>query len=71
MAKGSISAVAVTGVALVVAGIGLAFWGFQLSGSVASQITEVVTGSETDKVMTLYIAGAVSFCVGIYILIKS
>jgi len=71
MAKSSISAIAIIGVALVVAGIGLAFWGFQLSGSVTSQITEVVTGSETDKVMTLYIAGAVSFFVGIYILIKS
>ena len=71
MAKSSISAIAIIGIALVVAGVGLAFWGFQLSGSVTSQITEVVTGSETDKVMTLYIAGAASFFVGIYILIKS
>jgi phosphate/sulfate permease len=39
----------------VVIGIGLAFWGYRLSGSVGSQITQAVTGSDTDKVMTFYI----------------
>ena len=47
-----------------------AFWGYQLSGSVGSQITKAVTGSDTDKVMTFYISGAVSFVVGIYLFIK-
>ena len=71
MAKSSISTTAIIGIALVVAGIGLAFWGYQLSESISAQITEVVTGSETDKVMALYIGGAVCFVVGIYMLIKS
>lgn len=48
-------------------GIGLAIWGYQLSGSVGSQITQAATGSNTDKVMTFYIAGAISFVVGIYL----
>ena len=50
-----------------VLGIGLAIWGYQLSGSVGSQITQAATGLNTDKVMTFYIAGAISFVVGIYL----
>ena len=57
-------------IALMVIGIGLAFWGYQMSGSVGSKITQTITGSFTDKVMILYIAGAVSFIVGLYLNIK-
>jgi len=70
MTMGSGTTMKITGIILVVAGLGLAVWGYQLSGSVGSQITQAVTGSDTDKVMTLYITGAVSFVVGIYLLIK-
>ena len=56
----------IIGIALVVLGLGLAIWAYQLSGSVGSQITQAFTGSNTDRVMTFYIAGAVSFVVGIY-----
>lgn len=57
----------IIGIILMVAGAGIALWGYQLSGSVGSQITQAVTGSDTDKVMTFYITGAVSFVVGIYL----
>jgi hypothetical protein len=60
----------IIGIVLAVAGLGLAFWGYQLSGSVGSQVTHAVTGSESDKVMLFYIAGAVSFVVGVYLLAK-
>jgi uncharacterized protein YjeT (DUF2065 family) len=70
MAMGSGATMKIIGIVLVVLGIGLALWGYQLSGSVGSQITQAVTGSDTDKVMTLYITGAVSLVVGIYLLIK-
>lgn len=60
----------IIGIVLLVLGIGLAIWGYQLSGSVESQVTQAVTGSDTDKVMTLYIMGAVSFFVGIFLFIK-
>ena len=60
----------ISGIALVVLGIGLAIWGYQLSGSLGSQITQTLTGSDTDKVMALYIGGAVSFAVGLYRIIK-
>ena len=52
-------------IVLVVLGCGLAIWGYQLSSSVGSQLTQAVTGSDTDKVMSLYIAGAISFVVQI------
>lgn len=59
------------GLILVVVGIGFAVWGFQLSGSIESQITQAVTGSDTDRVMTYYIVGAVSFVVGVYLFRKN
>ena len=71
MAMGSGSTMKVIGIALVVIGLGLALWGYQLSGSVGSQINQAVTGSDTDKVMTFYITGAVSFFVGIYLFAKN
>jgi hypothetical protein len=70
MAAGSGTTVKMSGLVLVVLGIGVGLWGYQLSGSVGSQITHAVTGSNTDTVMTFYITGAVSFVVGIYLLIK-
>jgi len=60
----------IIGIALVVLGLGLAIWGYQLSGSVGSQIKQAFTGSDTDKVMTFYIARAVSFVVGIYLFLE-
>jgi len=67
MAIGSGTIIKIVGIALVVLGIGLAVWGYQLSDSVGSQITQAVTGAHTDKVMTFYIVGAISFFVGIYL----
>lgn len=61
----------IIGLILVIIGIGFAVWGYQLSGSVNSQVTEVITGADTDTVMTYYIFGAVSFFVGIYLFRKS
>ena len=61
----------IIGIVLVVLGIGLGIWGYQLSGSVGSQVTQAVTGSDTNQVMTFYIAGAISFIVGIYLFAKN
>ena len=70
MANSQIPAMKILGIALVIVGLGLAFWGYRLSGSVGSRITQAVTGSDTDKVMTLYIGGAASLVVGLFLLIK-
>jgi len=59
----------IIGIALIVIGLGLAFWGYRSSGSVGSQLTQAFAGSDS-KVMTLYISGAVSFVVGLFLFIK-
>ena len=58
------------GIVLLVVGLGLGFWGYDISGSIGSQLTETVTGSPTDKVMWLYIGGAASFVLGLLLLLK-
>lgn len=70
MSKGSGLPLRAIGIAMLVLGAGLAFWGFQLSESIGSQLTEVVTGAETDRVMMFYIGGAVSFAVGLFLFLK-
>jgi H+/gluconate symporter-like permease len=60
----------IIGIILVVIGAGLAFWGYRLSGGVGAQISQAVSGSPTDKIMTFYIGGAASLLVGLYLLFK-
>jgi hypothetical protein len=71
MEKGLGSSMKIIGLILTVVGSGFAVWGYQLSSSVGSQVTQAVTGADTDKVMTYYIFGAVSFVVGVYLLRKN
>ncbi|WFE69179.1 DUF3185 family protein [Thiomicrospira sp. R3] len=61
----------IIGLVLIVIGVGLALWGFQLSNSIASEVTKAVTGSDTNKVVALYIVGAAGFVIGSYLFIKS
>ena len=70
MANGSASTKRIIGIILVVIGVGLAYWAYRMSGSIGSQVTQTVTGSPTDKVMTYYIGGAVSLAVGLFLLFK-
>ena len=58
------------GAILLAVGIGLAIWGYQLSGSVGSQLTKAISGSHTDKAMMMYIGGAVSIIAGLFMLTK-
>lgn len=71
MQKGLEITIKIIGLVLAVVGIGFAVWGYQLSDSVGSQVTQAVTGAHTDKVMTYYIFGAVSFVVGIFLFSKN
>jgi hypothetical protein len=66
MAGGSMK---IAGIALIVIGLGLAFWGYRLSGSFGSQVTQAVSGAD-NKVMMFYIGGAVSFIVGLYLFVR-
>ena len=70
MAKSTAISTRLIGLVLAVIGCGLAIWAYQLSGSVSSQFTQVFTGSEPDKVMALYIGGATSIVISIYLVFK-
>jgi len=70
MVKKAVPTMKIISIVLIVTGIGLAYWGYQQSGSYNAQITQAFTGSYTDKVMTLYIAGAASFFVGLYLFFR-
>jgi hypothetical protein len=70
MARTNQNTIKIIALVLLVVGAGLAFWGYQLSGSISAQFSKAVTGSEGDKVMMLYITGAASFIVGLFLLLK-
>ena len=70
MANSSVSTAKVAGLALIVLGAGLIVWGYQLSDSIASQLTETLSGSMPDEVMVRYIGGAVSLAVGLFLVAR-
>ena len=70
MSKPDLPVPRILGIALLVVGAGLLWWGYQLSDSIGSQLTETISGAMPDGVMIRYISGAVSFAVGLYLLIK-
>lgn len=57
-------------IVLVVVGIALLVWGFQMSDSIGNQLTESVTGAAMDEVMYRYIGGAICLAVGAYLFLK-
>lgn len=71
MARKSKSKMKVISIALIAIGAGLAYWGYQKSGGLNSQLSNALTGSHSDNVMMLYIGGAVCFAVGIYLYVKN
>lgn len=70
MAKKSASNASLIGIALMVIGAGLGYWGYEMSQAVGSQLSQAFTGSAGDEVMYRYIGGAVSFALGAYLFFK-
>lgn len=60
----------ILGIALLVVGLGVLFWGYQESQSLGSQMNELVGGSPSDAVMIKYIAGAAAATVGAFLMIR-
>ncbi|EKE67753.1 DUF3185 family protein [Gallaecimonas xiamenensis] len=58
------------GLVLVVAGAGLAFWGYQESQTFNKTIAAELTGELDSRTMTLYIAGAVCMVLGLVGLLR-
>ena len=60
----------IIGVAMLVLGLGLGYWGYEISESLGSQLSETMMGSPSDEVMWRYIGGAVSSVVGLLLIVK-
>ena len=60
----------IIGIALMVVGIGVVFWAYQMSGSIGSQLNQAISGSAPDQVMIRYIGGGVSLAVGLFLFFK-
>jgi len=54
------------GIILLVLGIGLLIWGFNLYGAFSSHVSRVFTGSPTDKTIAVLITGAVCAALGLF-----
>jgi hypothetical protein len=59
------------GFVLLVLGVGLLIWGFNLYGAFSSHVTRVLTGSPSDKTVIVLIAGAVCTTAGVFLIKKS
>jgi hypothetical protein len=70
MAHSQAQMMKIAGIVLAIVGIGLLVWGFQMSDSIGSELTEGVTGAKPDAGMIRYIAGAASLVVGLYLLFR-
>jgi hypothetical protein len=57
-------------IALMTIGIGLAYWGYDMSGGLDSQLNQAFTGSSSDGVMIRYIGGAACFVTGLFLFLK-
>ena len=70
MSTNSNSSVKLIGLVLLVGGLGMAFWGYQMSGAFASKLHRGLTGALPDAVMYRYIGGAISSVAGLFLLVK-
>lgn len=70
MAKSVSNNQKILAIVLIVLGFGLAFWGYQQSGSVGSQLSQALNGAPSDNVMMFYIGGAISLAVGAFLFFK-
>jgi ABC-type phosphate transport system auxiliary subunit len=70
MSTDSNSLVKLIGLILLIGGIGMLFWGYQMSDAFTSKLTEGLTGALPDAVMYRYIGGAISSVAGLFLLLK-
>ena len=60
-----------TGIALLVVGVGLLVWGLNVSDSVGSAFSRAFTGSPTNKAIYLMLGGGLLSAAGLYVLFMS
>ena len=57
-------------IVLLILGAGLAYWGYSEGTSLGGKLTQTFSGSASDKTIMLYISSAISFAIGLFLLIK-
>ena len=57
-------------IALMVLGVGLVYWGYDMSGGFDSQLNQAFSGSSSDGVMIRYIGGTACFGAGLFLFLK-
>ena len=60
----------IIGLAILVAGVILLYFGYTEYNSTASKVTEVVTGNPTDNAIWFLVGGAVASIVGLGVILK-
>lgn len=70
MSTDSNTMIKLIGLILLIGGLGMAFWGYQMSGALASKLAKGITGALPDAVMYRYIGGAISSVAGLFLLMK-
>jgi hypothetical protein len=58
------------GLALIVIGVGLVYWGYQISETLPSQLPSTISGELPAEVMYRYIGGAASGVAGSFLVAK-
>lgn len=59
----------IIGIALLIGGAAALYFGFQESSSLASDVSEMVTGSPTDRSMQLQIGGGIAAVIGLLLVL--
>jgi hypothetical protein len=55
---------------LIIAGVGLLYWGYDMSQSFGGQLNKAFSGSESNDAMMAYIGGGVALLLGLYLQFK-
>lgn len=55
---------------LIIVGMGLLYWGYDMSQSFGGQLNKAFSGSESNGAMMAYIGGAVALLLGLYLQFK-
>jgi hypothetical protein len=61
----------IIGLLMLVAGLGLAFWGWEMSESFGSALSSRLSGSMPDEVMYRYVGGGILAAVGTLLVMKN
>ncbi|MEK9500124.1 DUF3185 family protein [Gaopeijia maritima] len=59
----------IVGIALLIGGAAALYFGFQEASSFASDVSEMVTGSPTDRAMQLQVGGGVAAVIGLLLVL--